>query len=124
MDKNLLEDFLKLIGSENDSDAVMGLRGAQNLFRSTGASLEAALRYAADNFDRWGSVPDKTTDHQSAATPKAAPAVNMSAVPECRVSAPGAVEIVLSGKAGGDIYKLPGAAAQQAEDIALRLKDA
>jgi hypothetical protein len=124
MDKNLLEKFLKLTVSENDSDAVMGLRGAQNLFRDEGACLETALLYAAENADKWARATEKTID-QAAPAPKAtAPAaVNISGVPECRAKA-GAVEIVLSGKAEGDVYLLPGEAANHAEMIAAGLKDA
>jgi hypothetical protein len=132
MDKSLLEKFLKLIASENDSDAVMGLRGAQNLFKSEGVSLDNALRYAAENIGKLGQGADKTINLQASeksaasavAQPAAPPAVNISGVPECRMLRPGTVEIVLSGKSVGDIYPLSGVAAQDAESIAFSLKDA
>jgi len=128
MDKNLLENCLKMMASENDSDAVMGLRSAQNMFKASGASLENALRYAAGNLGQLGAVAEKTISHQPAQkspAPSAAPsAVNISGVPECRVTRAGAVEIVLAGKSEGDVYQLPGGAAQHAEVIALSLKDA
>jgi hypothetical protein len=126
MDKKLLENCLKMIGSENDVDAVMGLRGAQNMFKESGASLESALRYAADHLGQLGAA-DKTISSQPAqksASPAAPSAVNVSGVPECRMPQMGVIEIVLAGKTQGDAYQLPGAAAQQSEAIALGLKDA
>jgi hypothetical protein len=124
MDKILLEKFLKLLGSENVSDALMGLYGVQDLFKSEGASLENALRYAADNVDKLAQGADKTINLQAAKKPAAPPAVNISGVPECRMPRAGAVEIVQPGKAEGDVYPLPGNAALQADSIAFSLKDA
>lgn len=121
MDKNLLEKFLKLLGSESDPDAVMGLRGLQNLCRSSGVSLEEALHYAVTHIDQWRAP---SAPAQPAAKPAAPVGVNMSAVPECRVPRPGVLEVVLAGKVAGDAYPLPGAAAEQAEAIAAGLKDA
>ena len=124
MDKEILEQCLKLLGSDNDPDAVMGLRGVQNLFRSAGASLDNALRYAADNPGQWQQSADKTIGHQPAKKPAAPAPVNMSGVPECRVPRAGVVEIVQAGKTTGDSYPLPGESAPHAEAIAGRLKDA
>ena len=127
MDKNLLEKYLKLLASENDADAVMSLRGAQNLFKSEGTSLENALLYAANHIGQLQKVSAKTVDHQPAETVKAASApatVNTSGVPEFRVPHAGALEIVPAGQDHGQIYPLTGAAAKQAEVIAAHLKDA
>ncbi|MCK4944933.1 MAG: hypothetical protein KAI61_01370 [Alphaproteobacteria bacterium] len=119
MDKTLLKNFLKLIGSENDGDAVMGLRGAQSLFKSKDVSLEDALYYAADHIDQY-----KKEEDQSAEKVVASNSVNMSEVPECRVSSAGNLEIVMSGNSAGDVYQLPGESALHAETIAACLKDA
>ncbi|MCE9507950.1 MAG: hypothetical protein K8R48_06530 [Alphaproteobacteria bacterium] len=132
MDKNLLEKFLKLLGSDQVSDSLMGLYGVQDLFKAEGASLDNALRYAADNLDKLGQGAGKTIDLQAAeksaapavAKPAAPPVVNISGVPECRMLRAGILEIVQPGKADGDAYQLPGTSAQDAESIALGLKDA
>jgi hypothetical protein len=124
MDKDLLEKFLKLIASENDGDAVMGLRGAQSLFQSSGLTLEDGLRHAASTAGQWKKSASPVIDHQSAAKPAASSAVNISGVPECRVKQAGVLEIVLSGKTEGDIYPLPGEAAKDADAIAAGMKDA
>ncbi|MFH1159057.1 MAG: hypothetical protein V1721_09320 [Pseudomonadota bacterium] len=119
MDKTLLENYLKLTGSENDGDSVMGLRGAQSLFKSEGVSLEDALRYAAGHIDQCREV-----ERRPAAKTVAPEGVNMSEVPECRVPSAGALEIVMSGKSMGERYPLPGESALHAEEIAAGLKDA
>jgi hypothetical protein len=122
MSKDLLEKFLKLINSANDSDAVMGLRGAQNLFRSEKASLAEGLSYAYDHIDQWRQSSHPAV--AASATVEAAAAVNMTGVPECRIVRPGVLEVVREGNSKGDIYPLPGASAGDAETIALHLKDA
>lgn len=119
MDKDLLEKLLKMLASDNDADAVMGLRGAQKLFQSAGAELEDALRYAADHTAQWAKC--KEVIHQQKA---AAPTVNNSGVPECRVTRPGVLEVVPAGKTTGELYPLPGESARDAEKIAVCLKDA
>jgi hypothetical protein len=132
MDKNLLEKFIKLLGSAQVSDALMGLYGVQDLFKSEGASLDNALRYAAGNLDKLGQGAAKTINLQAAeqaappavVKPAAPPAVNISGVPECRMLRAGVLEIVQPGKAEGDVYQLPGTSAQDAESIAFSLKDA
>jgi hypothetical protein len=124
MDKKLLEQYLKLLGVDNDVDAVMGLRGLQSLFVSAGTSMESALRYAADHLDQYAQKTVASTDRQAAVASSAPAGVNMSGVPECRISRPGTIEIVLSGKTSGDVYSLQGEAAKQAEVVAAHLKDA
>ena len=119
MDKTLLEKFLKLISSENDGDSLMGLRGAQSLFKSEEVSLEDALRYSVNHIDQY-----KAKEQQPATEAEKSNGVNMTGVPECRVQGVGSLEIVMSGKADGDVYQLPGEAAQCAEIIAECLKDA
>lgn len=122
MDRELLEKFLKLMRSKNDPEAVMGLRGVQSLFRSEKARLTDAVLYAAGHLDQWRQQPSE--DQKEMEEVAAPPAVNMSGVPECRLSRPGILEIVPVGNAVGDMYQLPGESAQHAEAIALHLKDA
>ena len=123
MDKNLLEKFLKLMSSDNDGDSMMGLRGAQSLFKSKDVSLEDALRYAADNIDQYKESESQPAE-KSVVSDGVSVGINVSEVPECRVPSAGILEIVMSGKSKGDMYKLPGESAQHAETIATYLKDA
>jgi hypothetical protein len=122
MDKSLLEKFLRLMESPNDPDAVMGLRGLQNLFQSEKASLNEALRYAADHMEQWLAKPavDKPVEKVAVASA----AVNMSGVPDCRVSRSGVLEIVREGNSTGDAYPLPGESARHADAISQCLMDA
>lgn len=123
MNKEVLEKYLKLLGSDNNSDAVRGLRGIQSLFQSAGASLDNSLRTAADNLDRCVQDAGKTVDSRSERQSIARADVKISGVPQCRVPRAGSVEIVLSGRTEGDIYQLPGESARHAEIIADHLKD-
>ncbi|MBI3440496.1 MAG: hypothetical protein HY052_01620 [Proteobacteria bacterium] len=124
MDKKLLEKYLKQIGSDSDVDAVMGLRGLYSLFQSTGVSMENALWYAVDHLNQCVRNTDKELEQQSPQQSPAASVASMSSLPECRMSRPGMVEIVPSGKTHGDLYPLPGSAARYADTIAAGLKDA
>lgn len=131
MDKALLKKYLKLIHSETDSDAVMGLRGAQNLFKSAGVSVEDALQYAVDHLDQWRpakkeKAPESKFVKKTATGEVTAksPVVALAGVPECRVVSPGVIEVIPAGKASGETCKLPGEAAIDAKLIAAHLKDA
>lgn len=124
MDKKNLEKYLKMLGSKNEPDVVIGLRGVQNWFKSAGVSLEDALRHAADNLPQRQQGDEKTIDHQPAKKSPLSAIVNASGVPEFRVPQAGTLEIVLSGKTKGDIYLLPGESALHAETISSSLKDA
>lgn len=127
MDIDLLEKFLKLIRSENDSDALMGLRGAQNLFQSEKTSLEDALRHAARDVSSWRKEQPVTVDAAAPAKKKEnvpPPPVTASGMPQCRITGAGVLEIIPAGKTEGHAYPLPGESAQDAETIAINLKDA
>lgn len=125
MDLPMLEKMLKMMESSGDTDALMGLRGAQRMFEAKGVGFTQAVLYAAQNVDTL-KASQKTTIEQAPASKFAASTavVNVSGMPDCRVQKPGHVEIVLAGKAAGDPIVLPGASAADAEAIAMGLKDA
>jgi hypothetical protein len=89
MNKALLSRFLTSIMSENDSEALLGLRGAQDLFKTSGARFDLALNYALDNFEKWASAPQITPP---ATEPQAKPAVDLQAKPAVETQIKSAVE--------------------------------
>jgi hypothetical protein len=114
-----------MMASKNDSDAVMGLRSAQGLFQSEGISLVEALLFAAASLPALQAARRATIDHQPfSPAVRAAPLVNITGMPECRMPRLGHIEIVLSGKTTGEVVSLPGASAAEAEAVALNMKDA
>lgn len=124
MDKSELFTMLKQLGSDNDSDAVMALRGVQALFEEAGTSLANAVTYAADHLDEIaktgaaeaGAAPGGETEERMP--------VSVSGMPQCISPGPGNVELIAPGETKGNIVALPGAAADDADSIATGLKDA
>ena len=122
MDKNSLEQMLKMAASDNDSDALMGLRGLQGAFRHEGADFAEAIRFAADNLE---VLIKSSPVIEQAAPEKAAPLpVTISGMPQCQMTRPGVIEIIKPGETQGLAVALTGAAVQDAENIASNLKDA
>lgn len=124
MDKGLLDRMIAMMASGNDADAVMGLRGVQGLFEAEGASLGAALLYGAANIGALKAAQKTVIDHAPPAAAQPAPPAEISGMPQCHAPCAGCIAIVPAGKTGGDVVALPGAAAEEAADIALHLKDA
>ena len=124
MDETLLEKMLALMQSENDGDAVMGLHGLQKLFADAGTGLEDALLFAAENIETLKKRAAPVVDHQAALPPSARVPVALSGMPQCRAAPQqGQIEIIVPGKTAGAPVVLPGAAADEAESIALNMKD-
>jgi hypothetical protein len=125
MQKAELDAILKQLGSDNDSDAAMALRGLQGIFAAEGTTLSAAICYAADHLDAFAKQGDKTIDHESAdkAAEKKAP-VTISGMPQCLEPQAGCIELIRPGVTSGEVVVLPGAAAEQSHAVAEGLKDA
>lgn len=126
MDKNGLEKMLKMMEHDSETDAIMGLRGAQGGFKAEGTSLTEAVLFAFDNIAVLKQrKPAPVIDQKPAAPAPAAPQpVKTSGMPTCRMPKPGHIELIPPGKETGVLVPLPGAAADAAEEIALHLKDA
>lgn len=124
MNKELLEKMLKMMASDNDTDAVHGLRGAQGLFKAEGSSLEDALRYALLHVHKIRATESTVVDTMAVTVAAARPPVAISGMPQCRSVAGGSIEIILPGQTQGNVVQLPGLAAPEAEAIASNLKDA
>lgn len=122
MDQSQIEKYLTLLKSENDTDALMALRGLQNLFREAGTSLENGLRHAAEQIAFLAPEQEKektvmTTSSLAVQTTIA----TTGTMPDFQARA-GAFDIV----AGGRVEKvvLPGAAAADAPVVSMNMKDA
>lgn len=122
MDKGMTEKLLKLVSSDNDSDAVMGLRGLQGLFREEGVDFGKAVEYALGHLDEL-KKQGITIDHIVSGA-KAQGPVSISGMPQCHSPQTGAIEIIAPGKTQGEVVMLQGEAANHAGEIASNLKDA
>ncbi len=122
MDKNQFDQMLKMMQSDSDSDALMGLRGLQGLFKHDGVDFGEAIAFLVQNMD---AVKAKKPVIDNA--PKAAaarPPVTISGMPQCHMPRGGFIEIVPPGTTTGLQVQLPGAAGEDAENIANNFKDA
>lgn len=122
MDKATLEKLLKLLSSENDSDAVMGLRGLQGYFREEGVDLNTAVEFSIAHIDDL-KKESMTIDHIMAEKNPQGPA-SISGMPQCRSPKAGCLEIIPPGKTQGEIVMLQGEAVNHVQDIVTNLKDA
>lgn len=129
MDAATLQKLLVMLASDNDTDAIMGLRGLQGHFREEGVDFSAALSMTIGNIDALKKAPKDFTatvvepkPSDKAAAAATAP-VALSGMPQCRARG-NQIEIIVPGKSTGDLVALPGAAAAEAAPIAEALKDA
>lgn len=125
MDKATLDKLVKMMSSENDSDAVMGLRGMQGLLRVEGIDFATALEFIIAHKEMLAQKTPAAIE-TSAPVKKAAalPVVEISGMPQCLSPRAGHVEIVVPGQTKGEVVALPGAAATAGTEIAAALKDA
>lgn len=127
MDTATRDNLVKMMMSENDSDAIMGLRGLQGLLRVEGIDMARAIMYIVDNKslirDQTPAAGGAVNIAPAAEAPKRQ-AIQVSGSPQCHAPQKGMLEIVPPGKSAGEAIALPGAAAAECELIALHLKDA
>lgn len=128
MDRKMLDRLAAMMASENDADALMGLRAFQGYLREQGADFAAGLALCVAHLHELRTMPSLTaTDATDAIVqePQAAPAAvpAMAGLPQCRASG-GLIEILAAGQPQGEKVQLPAAAAEQSSAIAESLKDA
>lgn len=126
MDKNELQKIINMMSSENDSDAVMGLRALQGAFVKEGVDVALAMDFVFENLDKLkrDSVSFDQATTMPAAAPKKDVAITVSGMPQCWSPQAGSIEIIPSGEDHGEIVPLPGTSANDSEVIAMNLKDA
>jgi hypothetical protein len=127
MEKAVFEKMMRMLASDNDADAVLGLRGIQALLAERGTNLATVLTYA---LERVGDLPaeGQTVDAQASAfmMPAASvqPPLAVSGMPQCRVARTGLLEIRVPGDTRAHQVELTGEAAADAQNVADGLKDA
>ena len=117
MDERTLNQMINMLTSDNDSDAVMGLRGLQGYFREKNADFPAAVRQmCTDAKPSFTSAVVAAPAAASAATPVAA------GMPQCRFE--GGVLVIVHANGNTEKMALPAGAVPQAQVIAENFKDA
>jgi len=122
MNIEMLKKLAAALAADNETDAMLALRGVKSMCKEAGVALDTLLVYAAEHMN---DIRKSTmTFDQVAATAVAAPQpITISGMPQCRVPSSGAIEIIVPGKTSGDVVVLPGASANAAEIISSNLKD-
>lgn len=130
MDKATFDNLIRMLSSENDGDAVMGLRGMQGLLRAEGIDFARALEYIVSNKVLIAKAAPAAAP---APAPKAAATAaeetlpvspEVMGMPQCFSVRAGQLEFMVAGRTKGEPVTLPGAAAAESRQIALNLKDA
>ncbi len=122
MDKDGFQNLIKMMSSDNDSDAVMGLRGFQALLREETVPFDKAMAHVFDNFSSL-RTPLSAASVIGTAAPAARGEIKVSGMPQCAVVTVGVIMIVPPGTTSGEVITLPGAAAAQTQAIADGVKD-
>ena len=124
MDQKMLERLAAMMASDNDADALMGLRAFQGYLRERDADFTAALALCVAHLEELRAMPSLPAAAAIEQESKAAAAVPaMAGLPQCRAGG-GLIEILAAGQAQGEKVQLPAAAAEQSHAIAESLKDA
>ena len=130
MDRNMTERLIAMMSSENDTDAVMGLRGLQGLLRAEGVDFAQAMTTMVGHAAAMKAAPSSITAPPAPAVsttvapaaPPSVPAAAAGGLPQC--SAAGS-DITLATPAGArEVIALPAEAAAHAPTIAESLTDA
>ncbi len=118
MDERTLNQMINMLTSENDTDAVMGLRGLQGYFREKNADFAAAVRQMCA--DAKPSFANVVVNTQATPTATATPAA--AGMPQCRFE--GGVLLIVHANGNTEKMALPAGAMPEAQAIAENFKDA
>lgn len=122
MDQDTLQKLIKMMQSENDADAVMGLRGLQALVKGEDVDFAKVIAFLGENLaalKEENSAPPES--QMQAAEPKGE--LKVSGMPQCVATQPGVLMIIPPGQTNGESVPLPGAAAQESVEVAAHFKD-
>lgn len=122
MDKDGFQNLIKMMSSENDSDAVMGLRGFQAWLREETVPFDKAMAHVFDNLASL-RAPLSAAKVMGTAAPAERGEIKVSGMPQCAVVTVGVIMIVPPGATSGEVITLPGAAAAETQAIADGVKD-
>lgn len=123
MVNDTMQKLIKMMQSENDADAVMGLRGFQALLKGEEVDFAKAMHFLGENLSGLKEKKVATFENmtQEAAKPRAQ--LQVSGMPQCVISQPGILMIIPPGQDKGEIVQLPTAAAAAGDAVAAGLKD-
>lgn len=123
MVNDTMQKLIKMMQSENDADAVMGLRGFQALLKGEEVDFAKAMHFLGENLSGLKEKKVATFENmtQEAAQPRAQ--LQVSGMPQCVISQPGILMIIPPGQDKGEIVQLPTAAAAAGDAVAAGLKD-
>lgn len=128
MDREMIDRLIAMMASENDTDAVMGLRGFQGLLRAEGIDFNQAMAALVAHVSTMkgtaAPAPQAAAPSVPAAqtTPPSVPASAGNGMPQCSVAGS---DITLATPAGTqEVISLPALAAEHAGMIAESLTDA
>lgn len=119
MDKDGFQNLIKMMSSDNDIDAAMGLRGFQALLREENVAFDSAMTHVFDNLASLRT----SVAAEAPAAPAARGEIKVSGMPQCAVVTVGVIMIVPPGATSGEVITLPGAAAADTQSIADGVKD-
>lgn len=122
MDQDTLQKLIKMMQSENDADAVMGLRGLQALIKGEDVDFAKAMAFLGENLSSLKEKKEMTSDSLTKA-PAPKGELQISGMPQCVASQPGVLMIIPPGQTSGEAIPLPGVAAQQSVEVAAHFKD-
>jgi len=122
MDNDTLQKLVKMMQSENDADAVMGLRGFQALLKGKEVDFAQAMIFLGENLSGLKAEKEVTVDAMTQASAPRAP-LQVSGMPQCVMAKPGVLMIIPPGQETGEAVPLPGAAAAAGDTVAAGLKD-
>lgn len=129
MDRDMIDRLIAMMASENDTDAVMGLRGFQGLLRADGIDFNQAMAALVAHVSTMkgaaAPAPQAVTQSSVPAAqtpPPSVPATAGNGMPQCSVAGG---DITLATPAGAqEVISLPALAAEHAGTIAESLTDA
>ena len=124
LDPAELHVLLKSLESDVDADAVLALKSLKSVLTEQGVTLSALLSFAFSGIEE---IKEKTINIAPAVPEQPMElrqVIQPQGLPECRVQGKGRLFISGDGSLKGETLVLTGAASENADDIALGLKDA
>lgn len=122
MDNDTLQKLVKMMQSENDADAVMGLRGFQAMLKGEEVDFARAMAFLGENMSGLKTKKEVTLESLTQA-PAPRAKLQVSGMPQCMISQPGVLMIIPPGQETGEAVQLPGASAAAGDTVAAGLKD-
>lgn len=118
LDLALLNKLADRMLSQNEGEALSGLRAVSGMFTEKGVNLKDAVLFAASHMDMW-AIKKTTPDLEKKMAVVADPGI-----PDCRVEGAHSIRVIRPGHKESEVFTIGGDAAVQIADICQHLKDA